>query len=159
MGGIVPRGRGGGKGLSNDDFRLTIAIVPGGLGDDRTGRGAGGAASRPCLVWVPRYNLAGRESERGRPLSYTLTIMPQAQADVRSLPRKQQRQVVERVRRLRDDPRPQGAEPMKGRRAKQEGLWKWRSGDYRIIYSIRDRELIVIVVRVGDRKDVYKWFR
>jgi mRNA interferase RelE/StbE len=92
-------------------------------------------------------------------MRYTITILPQAQNDIRSLPRKDQRRIVNRIRRLAEDPRPQGARPLRGKRAKQEGLWRWRSGDYRIIYKIADRELVVVIVRVGHRKDVYERFR
>jgi mRNA interferase RelE/StbE len=36
------------------------------------------------------------------------------------------------------------------------GLWRYRVGDYRLVCQIRDRELLILVLRVGDRKDIYK---
>ncbi len=52
-----------------------------------------------------------------------------------------------------DDPRSLG-EPLKGSTLGE--LWKYRVGDYRIVASIEDKALRVLVVRVGDRKDVYR---
>jgi mRNA interferase RelE/StbE len=51
-----------------------------------------------------------------------------------------------------DDPRQLG-EPLKGQLAK---LWRYRIGDYRIICEFRNNELIVIVIRIGHRRNVYK---
>jgi mRNA interferase RelE/StbE len=52
-----------------------------------------------------------------------------------------------------DDPRSIG-EALKG--AKLGDFWKYRVGDYRVIARIEDREVIIIVVRVGNRKEVYR---
>jgi mRNA interferase RelE/StbE len=51
-----------------------------------------------------------------------------------------------------DDPRRFG----KGLKADLAGLWRYRVGDYRILCQIRDRELLVLVVAVGNRRDVYE---
>ena len=50
------------------------------------------------------------------------------------------------------DPRPQGAVRLKG----IQGLWRIRVGDYRVIYEIKDRQLIVLVVRINHRREVYR---
>lgn len=55
--------------------------------------------------------------------------------------------------RLAGDPRPGSARPLKG--SEYKGIWKLRSGDYRILYRIQDEILVVLVILVGDRKDVY----
>ena len=52
-----------------------------------------------------------------------------------------------------DDPRSIG-EPMKGSRF--AGLWRYRSGDYRILCEIQDEKIIILVVLVGHRREVYK---
>ena len=53
---------------------------------------------------------------------------------------------------MADDPRPPGCKKLKG----VENLYRLREGDYRVIYSVEDRVLRVIVVAVGNRKDVYE---
>jgi mRNA interferase RelE/StbE len=60
--------------------------------------------------------------------------------------------LLERIATLRDNPRPRGVEKMK----EEENLYRVRLGLFRIVYSIRDKELLVLVVKVGPRKDVYK---
>jgi len=57
-----------------------------------------------------------------------------------------------RIEALSDDPSPQGVAKLEG----AETLYRLRVGDYRIVYEIRDKELLVLVVKVGHRKDVYR---
>jgi mRNA interferase RelE/StbE len=52
---------------------------------------------------------------------------------------------------LRSEPRPPDVKKLKGR----EG-WRIRVGDYRVIYSITDKELLVLVVRIGHRSEIYR---
>lgn len=53
---------------------------------------------------------------------------------------------------LSENPRPPGTEALKG----EEGLLRLRVGAYRIIYRIKEARLVVLVMRVGHRKDVYR---
>jgi mRNA interferase RelE/StbE len=61
------------------------------------------------------------------------------------------RRVLNRLRELEDNPRPTGVKKLKGRTA-----WRVRVGDYRIIYEIHDRELQIIIITVGHRREVYR---
>ncbi|ADE15612.1 addiction module toxin, RelE/StbE family [Nitrosococcus halophilus Nc 4] len=70
------------------------------------------------------------------------------------------KQIAERILRFLndriaklDDPRSIG-DPLKG--AKLGEFWKYRVGDYRIIADIQDSELLILVVRIGNRREVYK---
>jgi len=49
-------------------------------------------------------------------------------------------------------------DPMKGERLKGnwKGLWRLREGDYRIIYAVVNDELVILILRIGHRRDVYK---
>jgi len=87
-------------------------------------------------------------------MSYKIQIHPDAQAELASLPKRIQRQVDRKICNLADNPRPPKAYPLHG--DKHKGLWKLRSGDYRIIYQIKDRMLVVFIVMIGNRKGVYK---
>jgi len=53
---------------------------------------------------------------------------------------------------LSDEPRPLGCRKIAG----VAGLWRIRVGNYRIVYQIREKELLVLVIKVGHRKDVYR---
>ena len=52
-----------------------------------------------------------------------------------------------------DNPRMAG-QALKGKELGD--LWKYRVGDYRIIADIRDSEIVILIVRIGNRKDVYR---
>lgn len=83
---------------------------------------------------------------------YRVLIKPSAAKELQNLPRKKDRQrIVRRIGSLADDPRPAGCRKLSGRE-----LYRLRQGNYRIVYEIRDMDLIVCVIRVGDRKHVYR---
>lgn len=85
--------------------------------------------------------------------AYELRITAAAAKDLDSLPRKKDRQaVVARIRALADDPRPPGCVKLSG----LEALYRVRQGRYRILYSIKDRQLVIVIIQIADRKDVYR---
>ena len=63
-------------------------------------------------------------------------------------------QVAKKAKSLINDPHPSGCKKLKGIKDASEPVWRIRSGDYRILYVVRDIE--VIVLDIGDRKDIYK---
>ncbi|HTG35400.1 MAG TPA: type II toxin-antitoxin system RelE/ParE family toxin [Thermoanaerobaculia bacterium] len=84
---------------------------------------------------------------------YRLVIKESAAKEIERVGQKQDRQrIVERIRSLAENPRPFGCEKLSGR----QELYRVRTGRYRIVYSILDQELVVSVVKVGDRKGVYR---
>ena len=83
--------------------------------------------------------------------SYKVYIKPSAVKEIESLPKKDRSRVVQKIKRLATDPRPPGCEKLTG-----EEKYRIRQGRYRIVYSITDKELIVIIVKVGHRRDIYK---
>jgi mRNA interferase RelE/StbE len=67
------------------------------------------------------------------------------------LPRADNRRIVGRIQALAEDPRPHGCEKLAGLES-----YRIRQGDYRVVYTINDDRVIVEVVRVGHRSDVYR---
>ena len=65
---------------------------------------------------------------------------------------KQMKGIGERIDALAEDPRPPGVEKVEG----GENLWRVRSGDYRIVYTVEDDVLLVVVVKIGHRREVYR---
>jgi mRNA interferase RelE/StbE len=61
------------------------------------------------------------------------------------------KRILQRIRSLADDPRPAGCEKLPG-----QERYRVRQGTYRIIYEIEDARLIVLVVKIGHRRDVYR---
>ena len=72
--------------------------------------------------------------------------------EIEAIPQKRRRQrVVKRIEALADDPRPSGCEKLTG-----QDRYRVRQDPYRIVYSIEDDILVVYVVKVGHRGDVYR---
>ena len=85
-------------------------------------------------------------------MTYALIIARRAQKQIESLDPSFQRRVDAKILSLAGNPRPPGVEKLVG----AENVYRVRVGDWRIVYQIRDRELIVLVVRVGHRREVYR---
>jgi len=83
--------------------------------------------------------------------SYRLLIKPSAAREIEALPRRDRPRIVARISSLGRDPRPPGCERLSGR-----DQFRLRQGDYRILYEIQDLDLVVVVVRVGHRREVYR---
>lgn len=95
---------------------------------------------------------APRPASRVRAARYRVELKPAAERDLAALERRDLLRVARRIDALAQNPRPPGAEKLKG----AEGIWRVRVGDYRILYTIRDEVLLVLVVRVGHRRGVYR---
>ncbi len=83
---------------------------------------------------------------------YRLLIKPSAVKEIEAIPLKRdRRRVVERISLLAENPCPFGCEKISG-----SEKYRVRQGRYRILYAIKDQDLIVQVVKVGHRKDVFR---
>ncbi len=83
---------------------------------------------------------------------YKVVFKSSAVKEIESIPRKKERQqIIKRIGLLADNPRPPGCSKLSG-----HDKYRIRQGTYRIVYGIEDDELIVYVVKVGHRKDVYR---
>ena len=85
-------------------------------------------------------------------MRYSIEIDTKAVREIRALPRRDQALVVAKIESLALNPRPAGCTKLAG----GAGLWRVRSGDFRVIYLIQDSRLIITVVKVGNRRDVYR---
>jgi mRNA interferase RelE/StbE len=85
-------------------------------------------------------------------LAYRVVVEDGAARAIRKLDRDVQRLVVARLERLAENPRPPGSKKLEG----AEDLHRVRVGDHRIVYRIEDDVLLVLVVRVAHRSDVYR---
>jgi mRNA interferase RelE/StbE len=83
--------------------------------------------------------------------SYSLLIKRSAAKELEGLPLKDRRRIVRRIQNLATDPRPAGVEKLTG-----EDKYRLRQGDYRILYTIDDAARMIVVVKLGQRGDVYR---
>ena len=84
-------------------------------------------------------------------MSYTVEFRPAAAREFRKLPRDVQRRIATALNNLSEEPRPSGVRKLAG----SEGLYRVRIGDYRVIYSISDELLLIVILRVRHRSDAY----
>lgn len=85
-------------------------------------------------------------------MPYAVELSDDAKKQLGELPPKHRAQVVKALRRLADEPRAAaGVKKLAGHE-----LYRLRSGSYRILYAIFDKRLIVLVVKIGHRRDVYR---
>lgn len=83
--------------------------------------------------------------------SYRLQIKPSAAKEIETLPQKDRQRVVARIQGLATDPRPPGCEKLSGREQ-----YRVRQGNYRIPYTLHDADLLVVVIKIGHRREVYR---
>ena len=83
---------------------------------------------------------------------YAVHFKPSVDRQLQRLPVSTQKRIVGEVAALGENPRPAGVVKLAG----TDTLWRIRVGDYRVIYEIHDTRLIVLVLRVAHRKDVYR---
>jgi mRNA interferase RelE/StbE len=85
-------------------------------------------------------------------VEYQVFVARSAEKELERLPKKVQSRVIEVLEGLRQEPRPNGAIKLRGK----SGLWRVRTGDYRIIYAIDDDQQLVDVSAIRHRSDAYR---
>ncbi len=85
-------------------------------------------------------------------MSYKVQILPNVLKKLKKIDWTNQLRIIDAINALEEDPRPHGCKKLRSRE-----VWRIRVGKYRIIYEIQDNNLIVLVVRIGHRKDVYDY--
>ena len=83
--------------------------------------------------------------------SYKIVFKRAVAKDLRQVPNKDIRRILQRIDGLAEDPRPAGAEILTG-----DEKYRIRQGNYRILYAVEDEIITVTVVKVGHRRDVYR---
>lgn len=87
-------------------------------------------------------------------MSYTIEFRPAARREFKKLPAQFKKQITLKIDSLADNPRPVDTKKLQDSPLGTD-LYRVRVGDYRIIYSIFDKMLIVLIVKIGGRGDVY----
>jgi mRNA interferase RelE/StbE len=85
-------------------------------------------------------------------MAYTIKFRPSVEKDLRTLPRKELIRIKSKIEALAEDLPESAITKMKG----NNSFHKIRVGDYRIIYEIHADILVILVVKIGHRKDIYK---
>lgn len=83
--------------------------------------------------------------------SYKIIFKKSVHKDLKRIPKKDVKRILESIQGLAEDPRPPQSKKLSG-----QERYRLRQGDFRILYTIEDNQLIVCVVRVGNRREVYR---
>ncbi|MBE0606712.1 MAG: type II toxin-antitoxin system RelE/ParE family toxin [Deltaproteobacteria bacterium] len=84
--------------------------------------------------------------------TYTVEFTHRAEKDFRSLPPEIRRRLAPKIDALTKNSRPRGAKPLEG----SNDILRLRVGDYRILYQVLDDRLVVLLVKVGHRREIYR---
>ena len=82
---------------------------------------------------------------------YNIVFRKSVAKDLKAIPKKDQVRTLQHIAQLADDPRPPACKRLSGQQR-----YRIRQGIYRVLYEIEDDQLIVTIVKVGTRRDVYK---
>ena len=82
---------------------------------------------------------------------YSIEIKKSAVKEIKSLPAQVLKKILAKIASLAENPRPPDSIKLSG-----EEKYRLRCGNYRVLYTIEDQVLVVYVVKVGHRKDVYR---
>ena len=85
-------------------------------------------------------------------MPYRVTILPAAVRQLSKLSTVDQRRIASKIDMLADNPRPPDSRKLAG----ADRLYRLRVGDCRVVYEILEKQLVVLVIRVGHRREVYR---
>ncbi len=84
-------------------------------------------------------------------MGYKVFLEKPARKELLTIPKNDQGRIIQAIKALAENPRPPHVKKLSGREA-----WRIRVGKYRIIYEINDNKLIVLIILIGHRKEVYR---
>ncbi len=85
-------------------------------------------------------------------MAYRIELTPAAGREFKRLPDAARRRIAPRIDALAEEPRPAGVLPLTG----MHGYYRLRVGDFRVIYKIEDDHLLVLVIRIANRREAYR---
>ena len=84
--------------------------------------------------------------------NYKIEISKSAEKSLQRIPKKDILKVVQSIQSLAISPFPEGCRKLQG----EENTYRIRQGNYRVIYEVEDNRLLILVLKIGHRKDIYK---
>lgn len=85
-------------------------------------------------------------------MAYRIELLPSAVRDLARLDKTNQQRVGRKISDLADNPRPSGSKKLRD----QGNRWRLRIGDFRVVYDIRDELILILILKIGHRRDVYR---
>ena len=88
-------------------------------------------------------------------MAYEISFKPAAKRQLKKITKGDARKIITAIEKLATDPRPHGFTPL----SENPRLCRIRIGEFRVIYHIGDKELVVLIIIIGHRKDIYERLR
>ena len=85
-------------------------------------------------------------------MAYRIEFAPKAQRDFKALEASVRRRIARRIDSLAENPFPSGITKLEG----EDRLYRLRVGDYRVLYQVQGKVLVVLIMGVGHRREVYR---
>lgn len=85
-------------------------------------------------------------------MAHRIEFTPAAVRELQALPRPAQQRIKTAIDALAETPRPPGVKKL----VAEENLYRIRVGDYRVLFQVQDRQLLVLIVKVGHRSQIYR---
>jgi mRNA interferase RelE/StbE len=85
-------------------------------------------------------------------MRWNVEIERKAQKALKKIPDPYKSNIIQAIEGLTNEARPSGCTKLKG----ASDLWRVRVNDYRIVYQIKDEQLLILIIRIGHRKDIYE---
>lgn len=85
-------------------------------------------------------------------MAFRLEYKASVKKELRKLIKADRVAVINKIELLKQDPRPEGSAKLKG----SQNLYRIRHGDYRVIYQIQNLVLVIVIIRIGHRRDIYR---
>ena len=82
---------------------------------------------------------------------FEITFRPSVAKDTKGIPSQDLKRIIDKINLLTDDPRPPGSTKLSGK-----DYYRIRQGDYRIVYEIVENRLVIVVIKIGHRREVYR---
>lgn len=83
---------------------------------------------------------------------YTIEIKQSAKKELAGLPAQMAKKIIEQIKALADNPRPDSCKKLVG----AQHTYRIRINDYRVVYSLFDKQLIIEIIKIGHRKNIYR---
>ena len=83
---------------------------------------------------------------------YTIQVTRSAEKNLVAIPKKERAKIIASIMDLSNNPFPQGCKKLSG----EENTFRIRLGNYRVIYELHGAKLIILVLKIGHRKDIYR---
>ena len=84
--------------------------------------------------------------------NYNILISATAEKTLKKIPKKDRIKIVRLIQTLAISPVPQGARKLLG----EQNIYRVRQGNYRVIYELKNKKLIILILKKGHRKDIYR---